>query len=85
MGDRRVNSHFYGIGVRDTPKILKKFFGVLPKILNTVRVLPGAAKRFCLPPQRGSGRASAASQREAKPLGGTREKLSFSNCWAKPI
>ena len=39
---------FFVFGVRGTPKILKIFLGVSPKILKKVGVLSGAAKGFCL-------------------------------------
>ena len=42
---------FFDFGVRGTPKILKIFLGVPPKILKKVGVLPASAKGFWLRPE----------------------------------
>ena len=53
------------LGARGSPKILKIFFGVSPKILKKVGFLPAAAKRLRLDPFRAFAAASAASQIQA--------------------
>ena len=70
---------FFDLGVRGTPKILKIFLGVSPKILKKVGVLPAAAKVLPAAAKRLRPRgALKPSRRQAKlPL--------FSKFWTKPL
>ena len=90
---RRVNSHFYDLGVRGIPKILKSFLGGFAQSFEKVNVLPDAAKRFCLPPQSGSSHVGASRLRGLRRFAAAGKTLSrhqatrslFSKFWTKPL
>ena len=72
---------------------MKIFQGVFPKTFKKVRVLPGVAKKFCLPSRSGSGHVGASrlsGLRRFAAAGKTPSRHQvkpsfFSKFWAKPL